>query len=287
MLCEGARGSDIGGDWFIENVFEELDHPNEFYYDREQGLLYLYHNGTGAPSTQAEVVSPQLKTLLNLTGTQWDPVVNVTHSGLTFRAARYTYMDPHAVPSAGDWALDRVGAVFLQGTQGTVFDKCVFERLDGNAVMVSGYNRNATISNSDFSYIGGNAIAAWGYTNETATDPGRPGIVLENWPEAGVDGTDGEHPRYTTVIGNSAREIGLYEKQSSFYIQAKTAQSIISGNVFFNGPRAGINNNDGFGGGDVVSQNLVFSTCRESGKYIHICLYYTYSHNININDLLY
>ena len=68
--------------------------------------------------------------------------------------------------------------------------------------MVSGYNRNATITGSDFSYIGGNAIAAWGYTNETATDPGRPGVALTGYPAAGVDGTDGEHPKFTTVVRN-------------------------------------------------------------------------------------
>merc|ERR1711957_840602 len=89
----------------------------------------------------------------------------------------------------------------------------------------------------------------------------------ENAPQAGVDGTDGEHPIYTTVTGCSAREVGLYEKQSSFYVQARTAQSVIKGNVFFNGPRAGINANDGFGGGDEIAQNLVFSTCRESGDH--------------------
>ena len=106
-----------------------------------------------------------------------------------------------------------------------------------------------------------------GYTNETDTDPGRPGIALANAPAAGIDGTDGEHPRYTTVSGCTAREVGLYEKQSSFYVQAKTAQSNVTGNVFFNGPRAGINFNDGFGGGDDISRNLVFSTCRESGDH--------------------
>jgi hypothetical protein len=58
-----------------------------------------------------------------------------------------------------------------------------------------------------------------------------------------------------------------YEKQSSFFIQAKTAQSNIQGNVFFNGPRAGINANDGFGGGDNIGHNLVFSSCRESGDH--------------------
>ena len=33
-----------------------------------------------------------------------------------------------------------------------------------------------TVQNSDFAYIGGNGVVAWGYTNETATDPGRPGV---------------------------------------------------------------------------------------------------------------
>ena len=176
-------------------------------------------------------------------------------------------MERHAVPSAGDWALDRFSAVFLQGTEGVTITNCTFTRLDGNAVMVSGYNRNATVSHSDFSFIGGNGVVAWGYTNETATDPGRPGIQLEGYPDAGVDGTDGEHPVYTSVISNSIREVGLYEKQSSFFIQAKTAFSTIHGNVFFNGPRAGINANDGFGGGDDIGYNLVFSSCRESGDH--------------------
>jgi hypothetical protein len=70
-------------------------------------------------------------------------------------------------------------------------------------------------------------------------------VAITNYPKAGVDGTDGEHPRYTTVTSCTSREVGLYEKQSSFFVQAKTAQSMIKGNVFFNGPRAGINANDG------------------------------------------
>jgi hypothetical protein len=167
----------------------------------------------------------------------------------------------------GDWALERFAAVYLYGTENVTVDGCTFDRLDGNGIMLSGYNRHAVIRNSDFSYMGGNAIASWGFTNETASDRARPGIALQNSPAAGVDGTDGEHPRYTLVSGNTAREVGLYEKQSSFFVQAKTAQSTIVGNVFFNGPRAGINANDGFGGGDEIAHNLVFSTCRESGDH--------------------
>ena len=41
---QGARGSEVGGDFFVENVFEELDYPSEFFYDKKNGLLYVYNN---------------------------------------------------------------------------------------------------------------------------------------------------------------------------------------------------------------------------------------------------
>jgi len=248
-------------------VMEELDYASEYFFDSKADKLYMFHNGTGAPPTASKFVVPTKQVLLNASGTQWNPVKNINFKGVTYTAAAATFMEPHGVPSAGDWALDRYGAIFLQGTEGASFDSCTFTRLDGNGVMVSGYNRNATVTASDFSFIGGNAVASWGYTNETDADPGRPGVAIENAPHAGVDGTDGNHPRFTTITGCTAREVGLYEKQSSFFVQAKTAHSIIEGNVFFNGPRAGINANDGFGGGDVIAHNLVFSTCRESGDH--------------------
>lgn len=125
---QGARGENSGGDFFVENVMEELDYPGEFFFDKKMGKLYLYHNGTGAPPASTVVVAPQIRTLVNITGTQWNPARGIKHSGITYKAARYTYMDPHGVPSAGDWALDRVGAVFLQGTEDVVFDECEYAR---------------------------------------------------------------------------------------------------------------------------------------------------------------
>ena len=59
------------------------------------------------------------------------------------------------------------------------------------------------------------------------------------WGETdGIDGTKGNQPRGTLVKSNLCHEIGLYEKQSSCWFQAKTAQTKIDSNLFFNGPRA-------------------------------------------------
>ena len=94
------------------------------------------------------------------------PVRGFTLRGVVLRDTRLTYLDPHGMPSGGDWALQRSGAVFLQGTEKATVDSCLLTRLDGNGVLLSKYNRNATIQDSDFSFIGGNAIASWGYTKD-------------------------------------------------------------------------------------------------------------------------
>jgi len=62
-------------------------------------------------------------------------------------------------------------------------------------------------------------------------------------------------------------ELGAFEKQSSMYFSAKTCRSNVHHNVFFNGPRAGVNVNDGFCGGHHFHANLIFNTCRESGDH--------------------
>ena len=72
---------------------------------------------------------PQVQVLVNLTGTQWNPVKKVQILDVDFKAAAPTYMMPHGVPSAGDWALDRYGAIFMQGTEQTLVDGSSFERL--------------------------------------------------------------------------------------------------------------------------------------------------------------
>eukprot|EP00475_Leptophrys_vorax_P015850 TRINITY_DN2221_c0_g1_i2.p1 TRINITY_DN2221_c0_g1~~TRINITY_DN2221_c0_g1_i2.p1 ORF type:complete len:721 (-),score=206.27 TRINITY_DN2221_c0_g1_i2:490-2652(-) len=238
-----------GDQWLMDNLLSELDSVNEWYFDNETQELWLYSNSTvDAPPSDDYFVVPVLKHLIQIQGTSKEPVVSVSVVGVSFRDAAYTYMDPHGVPSGGDWALQRSGAVFLEGTESCSVSSCTFRRLDGNALFLSGYNRHTLITKNDFSFIGDSAMASWGFTNFE-------------------DGTNGEQPRFTTVSFNIAREVGHFQKQSSMWFQAKTAQTTLEGNIFFNTPRAAINFNDGFGGGNVVKNNVIFNTCKESGDH--------------------
>ena len=54
-----------------------------------------------------------------------------------------------------------MGALYFEGTEDLSITGCQFERLDGNGIMLSGYNRKALIADSHFAWTGGTAIAAW------------------------------------------------------------------------------------------------------------------------------
>eukprot|EP00041_Stephanoeca_diplocostata_P024838 m.639093 g.639093 ORF g.639093 m.639093 type:complete len:968 (-) comp22611_c1_seq2:259-3162(-) len=242
---QGGEGNDAAAEFWIDNVFEELDADNEFFFDPKASKLYFIPNGTDAPDN---FVVPTLANFFSLLGTQQNPVKNVSISGATFTASRPTYMEPRGNPSGGDWALERMGAVLLEGTEHALVHNNTFVRLDSNAIFLSGYNQYAVIDANDFSWLGQNCIASWGK-------------AVDN------DGTTGEFPRYTTVSNNWAHEIGIIQKQSSFYFQAETAQTTLEGNIVFNIPRAAINFNDGFGGGSTITNCLLFNTCRESSDH--------------------
>jgi hypothetical protein len=234
----------------------------EFWYDEAAQILYLWHNASSGtpPPSNGSLVSTVSRVLINTTGTMKSPITGLKLLSLGFRDTHETNMDPHAVPSAGDWALPRSAAVFLQGAVDATIDGCVFERLDGNAVMLSAFNRNVTISRNEFAWIGASAVAVWGNA-EGGGSVANDSLVP---PGFGFDGTNGDQPRGCTITQNLCRENGVIVKQSSFYTSFKGSANTVSGNWVYNGPRAHINVNDGFRGANVIERNLLVNGIRET-----------------------
>ena len=114
---QGAEGTTSDEEFYVENVAEELDAPGEWFYDEVTGVLKLYWNdteGVAPPGDAGAFAVPQLRELFNITGTQAAPVVGVTFSGLGFRDAAISYLQPHGLPSSGDWAIARTAALFFE-----------------------------------------------------------------------------------------------------------------------------------------------------------------------------
>lgn len=249
---QDARASSTGAEYYIENAFPFLDTHGEFYFCKNDRRLFVaWENSSSPPSNGFRAVITQ--ELVVIDATKEKPAVNLSIVGLIFQDTAPTYLSPHGVPSGGDWALERSAALHIQGTVNFLVQDCSFSRLDGNALMLSKFNRNASIIGNRFRWIGGTAMSAWGWTNE----------VKENGT-LGYDGTEGLYPCYTRVWRNLALDVGIFQKQSAAWFQAKAMQTALKYNIFANGPRGGIVINDGFGGGNEIEQNLVFNFCRES-----------------------
>ena len=240
-----GHGDAQGAEWYVENIFEELDAPGEWFYDETEKKIYLYPNGTDIPTSG---IGTLLRTLFNIEGSMDNPVYNITLMNITFTQTEPTYFESYEVPSGGDWSIHRGGAVFVEGVDGFTVQKCRFDSTGGNALFLSNYIRNAIVEDSEFRYTGDSAIAAVGSVDL-------------------IDGTNGNQPRGINIAGNLVHEIGIYGKQVSAFMQALACQSEIVANVFFNGPRAGINFNDGLGGGNRVENNLIFNMVRETNDH--------------------
>ena len=238
-----ARGHDVGQEWFIDNIFEELDAPGEWFYDEMEQKVYLFPNDTNdLPSSGSGTF---LQRLLEIRGSLGNPVYNVTVANITFTQTEPTFLERYEVPSGGDWSIHRGGAVFVEGADGFTMQQCLFDSPGGNALFLSNYVRNAIIEANEFKYSGDSAIAAVGSTEL-------------------IDGTNGNQPRGTKIVNNMMREIGVYGKQTSAFFQSLTCQTEFDGNILFNGPRDGLNFDDNFGGGNVLANNLAFNMVRET-----------------------
>lgn len=250
---QGGEGCDAAAEFWVQGLLEELDAPNEYFYDGAAGKLYFFPNASdahaadGSPAVALAEV-PALAVLFSAFGSEEFPVRNITFSGLTMTGGRPTFMDPHGQPAGGDWALERLGAVLLEGTEDALIADCNFTRIDGNAVFLSGYNRRAAVMRNDFSLLGNSAVASWGRTDD--------------W-----DGTGSQQPRHSVIAGNICHDIGIEQKQSSFYFQAQSCENTLTANIVYNIPRAAVNFEDGFGGANTLVDNLLYNTCRESSDH--------------------
>ena len=150
---------------------------------------------TGLPSDPPPRLT-QAKVLFNISGTMADPVKNITIRGLTIRDAAYTYLgtteaDRHWLPSEGDWALQRSGAITMEGVERISFDQNQLTRVDGNGGFIGGYARGVSVTRNDMNWIGGSAVAAFGWTSDCLF----ANCSVKLPAKVGPDGRSGEQSR--------------------------------------------------------------------------------------------
>ena len=110
--------------YHLENYFEALDSPGEWYLNPKTGVCY-YWPREGEDMAQADVWAPKLGVLLSIQG---EPslgltVEHVRFKGLSFQHADWL-VDKTAVNDGQGAAFQKDAAVMLRGAQKVRFDQC-------------------------------------------------------------------------------------------------------------------------------------------------------------------
>jgi hypothetical protein len=251
---------------FVENIFEELDAPGEWFHDSKNHLLYFYPPA-GLNLAKAIVESVRLKHLVELRGTVDQPVRFITLRGLTFRHASRTFMENKEPMLRTDWTIYRGGALIFDGTEDCGLEDCFIDQAGGNALFLNQYNKRSHISGGHIAGAGANGIAFVGDPRAV-----RNGI---GWKEqnnlASIDKTPGpknsNFPSDCLVEECLIYKSGRVEKQTA-PIEIDMSQSITVRHCsLYDVPRAGLKIGHGCWGGHVIEFCDVFDTVKETGDH--------------------
>ncbi len=252
---------------FVENIFEELDSPGEWFLDKKEGILY-YYPYENEDLQMATVEVSTLPELFRITGTESAPVRNITIEGILFTHTTRTFMDTYEPLFRSDWRIHRGAAVFLEFADRCRILNCDFSNLGGNAIFFSRYNQHCLAKGNHIHHIGASAIC---FVGDTSTV--RSGLFSygQSLPYEKLDQTPGPrnnlYPRQCTAEDNLIHDIGRVEKQVAG-VQIQVASEIsVRHNSIYSTPRAAINIGDGAFGGHLIEYNDAFDNVLETGDH--------------------
>lgn len=272
LTYEGGWQNNRGSRWhneirFVENIFEELDAPGEWFLDSAEDILYFYPPA-GLDPASVSVEGVRLRHLVEFRGDETKPVRFISLRGLTFRYAQRTFMDNREPMLRTDWTVYRGGALFVNGAEDCRIEDCSVTQVGGNAIFVNRYNRRIVIRGCHISRAGGNGIAfvgdpeavrngLVGYGSRATYDEisKKPGPKSNNFPSESL------------VEECLIHATGQVEKQTAGVEIDMAMKITVRHCSIYDLPRAGINIGDGCWGGHLVEFCDVFDTVLETGDH--------------------
>jgi parallel beta-helix repeat protein len=217
-----------GNRYFVENVFEALDQPGEWFLDRAEGRLYYWPRH--ADFEDRGVVAPVLDRIVDIAGEAAGGKAGPMHAedesegapegtaprfsehtvlrGLTFRHTTYS-LEMGSVYSPDD------GTVWLRRARHCVIENC-------NFLGVGGYGVRLSTQSHDNAIVG-----------NTVEEAGQGGVLLIGYETA-------EQPRDNLIAGNTIRNCGrIWKHVAGVYVTTGSGNRIAH-NTVADVPRYGI-----------------------------------------------
>ncbi len=201
-----------GAAYNVENVFEALDSPGEWYLDRTDGLLY-YVPMPGETIGAVEVVAPYLETLIEIRGGRLERGVESkqlnTHPILTLRNLVFSHVEwqtPQDVAAIRQSAPIVPGAVSMKQAHYVSIEGCTVEHVGTYAIALEDDCTDVRIVGCTLRDLGAGGIKIWhgcGRNVVSDCDIGDGGHLFP--PAAGV------------LIGDAPSNIVLHNDIHDFY----------------------------------------------------------------------
>ena len=158
---------ETGAAYCVENVFEALDTPGEWYLDKSQGRLY-YLPMPGEAIESTEVVAPYLCTLLEITGGKLEKVSGQkrlnTHPFLVFRGLTFSHTEwpePQSLATIGQSAPMVPGAISLSDAHHVALEGCGLAHLGTYGIAFEEKCWDNRVSGCTFDDLGAGGVKIW------------------------------------------------------------------------------------------------------------------------------
>lgn len=150
-----------GRTYWFQNHLALLDEAGEFYYDDENGIIYVYPtNGTDMSSST--VSYPALEKLIVL-----EDSTNVTIEGLSFTGTTSNYVSEHGfngqlggvhATTEDKQYIIPAAAIYSKNSEYLTIQDCNFDELGGHAIFLDGKNRQTAVRNNTITDVAMSAI---------------------------------------------------------------------------------------------------------------------------------
>ncbi|MDQ1307005.1 MAG: hypothetical protein QG671_2837 [Actinomycetota bacterium] len=260
------------GPMYLENAYEFLDSPGEWYLSPGTGVL-SYIPRSGENLSTADVELPRLQSLVDIGGTYDAPAHNISLVGITFSGT--SWLGPSSNQGFAD---QQTGAYLVGDRPWPAFGSCTsgctqFEATRPQwsqmpaAVQVSAAS-DITFSGDQFANLGQNALGIGNDANAHASGVGlgARSITVDHSVFTGdaagaiVAGgvrADAHHPsdsrmtnRDITISNNLVHDIGLDYRGITAFLPTYVTNAVISHNEVYNMPYSGISVGYGWGAND-------------------------------------
>lgn len=171
-----------GARYYVENVFEALDTPGQWYVDRPTGMLY-YMPKPGETPENTTIIAPRLPQLVRVVGDRKNgkPVRSIVFTGLDFAHADWSLPADKAGSVQAAWEVP--GALYFQDADSCAVFASRVHHVSGYAVEFTSGCENNSVEGCELTDLGAGGVRMWAgssHTNVHNNEIGPGGIIFHS-----------------------------------------------------------------------------------------------------------